>query len=243
MNLWTWCHVRGWEKYFWVSFCLIKGVTTWNQLKRQCAFFRVMFWKHAFGIIAITELLESAWWLGYGMDGQWVGIESLHGKKFISTPHSVQPSCGPHSASYATGTGEQSDRAMKLMTHLDLMLEVRMRGDISPLFRTSVWRGDQAQVSRNGMQKWFSSWNPLPTKYMSVLLGQCTGVWTVQVACSTLITVCVIKRLPFAHVVYVLSLSHNKERLLSTLHKPADVYCKVRTELLDKFHEFDTSVG
>lgn len=105
----------------------------------------------------------------------------------------------------ATGTGEKSGRRLKLMTAradiggtnthscLSIIPNVCMTWWSSTGCHVMGCRNDPRREVRHRWNKFLS--------VVSVLLGQCAAVSTAQVACSTVITVYVIKRLHFVSVV------------------------------------------
>jgi hypothetical protein len=63
-----------------------------------------------------------------------LGFNSQQGQGFFSLCHCVQTSCRACQASYGVGTGGGfPDWDMKLTTHLDLVMRLRMCGAIPPL--------------------------------------------------------------------------------------------------------------
>lgn len=186
------------------------------------------FWEH-------INVLKTRVWHCCDSRVGWVGmvirrrtVWSVSGDRFpawaeINLHAACSPAVGftrPHNA---TGTGEKSGRRVKLMTAGADVWGTNTHSSFSiiPNVCMTWWwsTGCHVMGCRNDPRHEVRHrWNTF-LSVVSVLLGQCATVSTVQVACSTVITVYVIKRLPFVSVgVFMCFVSHSKQRLLSKSH-------------------------
>jgi hypothetical protein len=84
------------------------------------------------------------------------GSSAGRGWKFFSSPPHPDRLSGPSLAPYPIG-----NRDMKLTTHLHLEPRSRMRGAITPLPNTPLWRGAQLKKAQRQLYLYYKSHNPI----------------------------------------------------------------------------------